>query len=234
MLDTGSQLYRAIIENPFDDAPRLVYADWLDDAGESVRARFVRDQVRRQGGYPAPYPIRDRGRLADLADTAVWSWAIRRVSVPSRVRVHNTGLTWVEWHRGLVGGCRTPISEFKVGAARLFTKHPVTEVDLLVRPLQQYANGPWRVEVGWRGHAVDRMVGGGLAGSFESYEAAASALNRRLVNYGRKLAGLDPIPDDKWPPPTPPRTTMTSPSPSSPGSSVIRIPPSLTPASGSA
>src|SRR6476660_6786094 len=35
-------LVRAIIENPLDDAPRLVYADWLDEHGDPGRAEFIR------------------------------------------------------------------------------------------------------------------------------------------------------------------------------------------------
>jgi uncharacterized protein (TIGR02996 family) len=35
-------LLRAIIENPADDAPRLVYADWLDEHGDPDRAEFIR------------------------------------------------------------------------------------------------------------------------------------------------------------------------------------------------
>jgi uncharacterized protein (TIGR02996 family) len=37
---------QAIIEGPDDDAPRLVYADWLDDHGQPVRADFVRVQCK--------------------------------------------------------------------------------------------------------------------------------------------------------------------------------------------
>lgn len=33
-----------IIENPDDDAPRLIYADWLDDSGQLDRAEFIRTQ----------------------------------------------------------------------------------------------------------------------------------------------------------------------------------------------
>jgi uncharacterized protein (TIGR02996 family) len=36
---------QAIIEAPDDDAPRLVYADWLDDQGEAERADFIRVQI---------------------------------------------------------------------------------------------------------------------------------------------------------------------------------------------
>ena len=33
-----------ICEHPDDDAPRLVYADWLDDHGQPERARLIRVQ----------------------------------------------------------------------------------------------------------------------------------------------------------------------------------------------
>jgi uncharacterized protein (TIGR02996 family) len=37
---------QAIIERPDDDAPRLIYADWLDEQGASLRAEFIRLQCR--------------------------------------------------------------------------------------------------------------------------------------------------------------------------------------------
>jgi uncharacterized protein (TIGR02996 family) len=36
----------AIIENPNDDAPRLMLADWLDERGQADRAEFIRLQIR--------------------------------------------------------------------------------------------------------------------------------------------------------------------------------------------
>src|SRR5262245_57537404 len=36
----------AIIQNPDDDVPRLIFADWLDEHGQSNRAEFVRLQIR--------------------------------------------------------------------------------------------------------------------------------------------------------------------------------------------
>src|SRR4051794_33213202 len=38
---------QAILEAPEDDAPRLIYADWLDDHGDAERADFIRTQVFR-------------------------------------------------------------------------------------------------------------------------------------------------------------------------------------------
>lgn len=38
-------LLRAICDNPDDDTPRLVFADWLDEHGEPERAEFIRVQI---------------------------------------------------------------------------------------------------------------------------------------------------------------------------------------------
>ncbi|MFO0825950.1 MAG: TIGR02996 domain-containing protein [Gemmataceae bacterium] len=38
-------LLRAVCENPDDDTPRLVFADWLDEHDEPERAEFIRLQV---------------------------------------------------------------------------------------------------------------------------------------------------------------------------------------------
>ena len=46
-------LVRAVLESPFDDAPRLVYADWLEENGRPGRAEFIRAQVELARG-PAP------------------------------------------------------------------------------------------------------------------------------------------------------------------------------------
>jgi uncharacterized protein (TIGR02996 family) len=36
---------RAICENPDDDTPRLVFADWLQENGDEARAEFIRVQI---------------------------------------------------------------------------------------------------------------------------------------------------------------------------------------------
>lgn len=40
-------LLAAILANPEADLPRLVYADWLDENGESERAEFIRLQIEK-------------------------------------------------------------------------------------------------------------------------------------------------------------------------------------------
>src|SRR5437762_1706115 len=38
-----------IVEDPDDDAVRLIYADWLEDHGNAPRAEFIRTQIELAG-----------------------------------------------------------------------------------------------------------------------------------------------------------------------------------------
>jgi uncharacterized protein (TIGR02996 family) len=44
-MNQDETLLQAIIDDPDDDMVRLVYADWLDDRGQSERAEFIRVQI---------------------------------------------------------------------------------------------------------------------------------------------------------------------------------------------
>jgi uncharacterized protein (TIGR02996 family) len=39
-------LYQAILEQPDDDTPRLIYSDWLEEHGDPARAEFIRAQCQ--------------------------------------------------------------------------------------------------------------------------------------------------------------------------------------------
>jgi uncharacterized protein (TIGR02996 family) len=52
-MDHAGVFLEAIREAPDDDAPRLIYADWLDEHGEHDRAAFIRAQVRLAALDPA-------------------------------------------------------------------------------------------------------------------------------------------------------------------------------------
>jgi uncharacterized protein (TIGR02996 family) len=54
---TGRHLLRAVIDNPGEDLPRLVYADWLQENGQAERAEFVRVQVELAALPPEPVPV---------------------------------------------------------------------------------------------------------------------------------------------------------------------------------
>jgi uncharacterized protein (TIGR02996 family) len=87
---------QAIRETPFDDAPRLIYADWLEEYGQADRAEFIRVQCQ----------------LAPLTDSdSRWSALMRLAE--SLLRGH-----WNEWVgplRALVGPWRDRYGERWLG-----------------------------------------------------------------------------------------------------------------------
>src|SRR5439155_17246775 len=67
-------LRRAILDHPDDDTARLVYADALEDVGESARAAFVRSQVElaRLPDYD-PFAVRCRTHHRDVVTGGLWA-----------------------------------------------------------------------------------------------------------------------------------------------------------------
>jgi uncharacterized protein (TIGR02996 family) len=64
-----------IVAHPEDDAPRLVYADWLDDNEQPARAEFIRVQVRLAAlEKGAPEGDELRRRQAELLGRHVSVW----------------------------------------------------------------------------------------------------------------------------------------------------------------
>ena len=75
MADDESFL-RAILEAPSDDAPRLIYADWLDERGDP-RGEYLRAEVRFREAFPFAHP--DAVRESRQRVNSLW---IARVSRP--------------------------------------------------------------------------------------------------------------------------------------------------------
>jgi uncharacterized protein (TIGR02996 family) len=63
MTSDGDALFRTILENPADDMPRLVYADWLQENGNPQRAEFIRLQCEAWHLCPQ-YATIDEARTA--------------------------------------------------------------------------------------------------------------------------------------------------------------------------
>lgn len=62
MTDRESFL-KKIIDFPDDDTPRLVFADWLDEHGESERAEFIRVQIKLAVMQPTMADVRKSENL---------------------------------------------------------------------------------------------------------------------------------------------------------------------------
>ncbi len=95
-MSTEAALLRAIREMPDEDTPRLVYADYLDEEGDSARAEFIRVQVERARipeGDPQRAALEDREH--DLLAEHECAW----LGVPPD---DMEGLTEWEFERGFV------------------------------------------------------------------------------------------------------------------------------------
>lgn len=114
---TDDAFLQAIIDNPDDDAPRLVYADYLMGHGQPERAEFIQvqcqlaplsqsDPLRRQLNARAQQLLRENGQQ--------WSaspWTYR-------------------FHRGFIESVTLEVATFLDHADELFQKFPLREVVL--------------------------------------------------------------------------------------------------------
>lgn len=98
-------LLAAILDNPADDAPRLVFSDWLEEHGEGERAEFIRVQCRiaemeatGKGMYREVIPLRRHERELWLKNGCIWLAGTPLVGMDSIVEQDNR----VIWRRGFV------------------------------------------------------------------------------------------------------------------------------------
>jgi len=120
-MSDGDALLRAILDDPDDDAPRLVYADWLDEHGDSSRAAFIRTQIEL-ARLPADDPGRD-GRV----QTERTLWRANRTAwtawVPRWARVG-------EFRRGFLEEIRCQAADFLAEVDQIFRQTPLLNVRL--------------------------------------------------------------------------------------------------------
>lgn len=93
MTSDGEALFRAICEQPQEDTPRLVFADWLEDNERPEQAEFIRLQIEArvlEPAYLSPEAISRVGRLL-LEHGPVW-------------RSELTSITGVVWNAFFVRG----------------------------------------------------------------------------------------------------------------------------------
>src|SRR5262245_46036036 len=60
----GEALFRAILDDPDDDLPRLAYADWLEENGQQPRAQLIRLMCEAARLAPSREPA-DRRRFEE-------------------------------------------------------------------------------------------------------------------------------------------------------------------------
>jgi uncharacterized protein (TIGR02996 family) len=126
MADVRAALLQAVCENPDDDTPRLVYADWLDDHGDPDRAEFIRLQVAlAAGSVPDSERAAAEAGVAELLaryQTAWWD------ELP-----HRSGVMWMSVPVPFVRGFATGVlfhddKSWKKYAGEVFAASPITSL----------------------------------------------------------------------------------------------------------
>jgi uncharacterized protein (TIGR02996 family) len=84
LTDDDRAFIRAIFADPCDDAPRLVYADWLDERGD-IRGRFLRLELELAGLLNPPTGAAAVEELRDVAREIDPKW----IALVDRPRIEN-------------------------------------------------------------------------------------------------------------------------------------------------
>jgi uncharacterized protein (TIGR02996 family) len=113
-------LLASVLHAPDEDAPRLVFADWLDEHGEAPRADFIRTQLEfhKLESYDPRWgavATRMRDLLLDYSE----EWRLRFVS-----------RCWQRFRRGFVECVGLSAAQFLEHADALFAATPLRELRL--------------------------------------------------------------------------------------------------------
>lgn len=217
MDDTGGALRRAILEDPWDEAPRLIFADWLQENGNDAGAAFIRSPGWL--AYARHKPGRWRVWCGDRPDKINEPVGLalnpnaRLVPLVMPLGIRRQLDLFTVW-RGFVQTVACSTAAFVLNAEALFAAHPLSGIKLIDRdciihndggpswawyPLENHSNNArWLVPRPiWRRLAgfIPRK-GPGSPVRYLSAEAAHQALSDACVRYGRFLAGLPAHPYD--------------------------------------
>lgn len=192
-MSDGDALLRAILINPAEDMPRLMYADWLQEHGDEPRAEYIRASVEIDQlpgcGHPRPLEGREchwcRLRSVEImylgSVQAITSRALGYGQAPRDA-----------FRRGFVCAVSPTLEQFASYAKFLFSTHPIELISL--RNADRYARGGGGRPIWW---ATDAIYDHDCIpevfcpdGEWPSFNAAQVALESRLLTYGRSLAGL--------------------------------------------
>jgi uncharacterized protein (TIGR02996 family) len=124
---------RTIRNNPADDAPRLIYADWLTDHGYDQLADFIRWQV----AHPDCTAIRNGTSVTmdDAEGNEQFYWWFREFSAlfDKAVLGWATQVVWT-WRRGFVDEVRLSANAAVDWLPQLETLHPLTKATIVGEP----------------------------------------------------------------------------------------------------
>jgi uncharacterized protein (TIGR02996 family) len=119
---------RQILASPDEDAPRLAYADWLEQQGEHDRAEFIRCQVEAARLLPRDPQLEQlTARAATLLQAHQTEWETLPPEIAESARVGS-------FERGFPAWARCSITDFPSDIAphlpHLWRVAPITQLEL--------------------------------------------------------------------------------------------------------
>jgi uncharacterized protein (TIGR02996 family) len=118
----SAELKQAVIANRDDDTPRLIYADWLDENGQSDRAAFIRAQVEAASAVPFSLSARKAHRRAEnLLKLHRNAWTRH---------LHKTVVETPRFHRGFIDHVAVQPTDSKAVAA-IFNSEPLQSIRMV-------------------------------------------------------------------------------------------------------
>lgn len=154
-----SALLAHVLTHPDDDAPRLVYADWLlerDEASERARGEFIQLScaVARLPDEPTAERASLVRRAMELLGTHELTWIDALLAPLHRRRVWHAGAVDWRWSRGFVEAYfkHTGVFTFGEELATVQARTPLNEVSV----------GLWELDQLWltARRPVVRLTGG--------------------------------------------------------------------------
>lgn len=167
-----------ILAHPNDDAPRLIFADWLEEGGDVssvARAEFIRVQCVLAAGQLTPQQRMDlHKRQQQILDEYGFDWArpIRRLVQ-----------TW-EFHRGFIDTVEMGEHVFHAHALQLFSRAPIQHLRLSVYGARLLFNMAALADNWQLRHLLSLDLG---ANYLESRDVRALVVSEHLTN----LTALD-------------------------------------------
>lgn len=170
-----------IIQNPGDDTPRLILADWLSENGQEDRAEFIRMMLPHPGLHYCCGPRNPGWWEARWSDSIVTLHACEK---------DQSG--W-KWNRGFVSHITCPLAAWREHGPAIMRQHPVEVVTTEKKPIFQMPHRKYR----WFQHLVGNicsweippsMWSEKLSGPYTTDADALAALSRALIQWARTVA----------------------------------------------
>lgn len=116
---TGRDFMRAICERPYDDAPRLIFADWLEEQGEDERAEYIRLAIELDPdlGKPIGY-FWDNPNLKEKYKRYTTLHAMYSKNAKQAFQYYYSHLAHLDLRRGFLDSVTFPAKDYKQCARR--------------------------------------------------------------------------------------------------------------------